>query len=202
MTKSLQEWAGPTTKMVALVFTDIVNSTALGNQLGDEKWISLLQNHFRRARQHMRGLECCEIKIIGDAFMVVFRTAPEALDFAVAFSKDTGDFRVAIRVGIHVGPVRVIDNDIYGMMVNYTKRVESAFAEPGITLSNEAKAHIDYEKAARHTTISFREYSAVFKGFNEQQRLWRVLTTGEVLADLFRTLQLPGTQTGPRPRRK
>ena len=110
--------------MVALVFTDIVDSTALGNQLGDERWIEVLLPHFAQARDLMNNYDCYEIKIIGDSFMVAFRTAVDALDFALAFHNDTGDQRVRIRAGIHVGPVRIIEDDMYGMMVNYTKRVK------------------------------------------------------------------------------
>jgi class 3 adenylate cyclase len=185
MTKSLQEWARPNTKLVALVFTDIVDSTSLGNSLGDEKWIALLRKHFDRARFLMWTLDCCEIKIIGDSFMVVFRSVLEALDFALAFNKDTGSPEIKIRVGIHVGPVRVIDNDIFGIMVNYTKRVESAFSVSGIVISSEAKTHIDYEKATRHSTIIFKSYKARFKGFDAPQTLWRVRTPEDTIRDLF-----------------
>jgi hypothetical protein len=38
-------------------------------------------------------------KVIGDSYMVAFRTAVKALDFAVAFQKNTGDRRVNIRAG-------------------------------------------------------------------------------------------------------
>jgi hypothetical protein len=50
--------------------------------------------------------------------MVVFRTAVEALDFAVAFYSDTGDEQIKIRAGIHVGPARIIEDDLFGIMVN------------------------------------------------------------------------------------
>lgn len=161
--------------MVALLFTDIVDSTALGNQLGDEQWIEVLQTHFAQARRLMNSYDCYEIKIIGDSFMVAFRTAVDALDFALAFHNDTGDTRVKIRAGIHVGPVRIIDNDMYGMMVNYTKRVESATNSNWVALSNEAKSHVDYEKAARHSLLKIRPRRVDFKGFPQPQTVWVVL---------------------------
>jgi len=109
----LEDWAGPS-KQFALVFTDIIGSTALGNKLGDEQWADLLVKHFAQARKLMSSLDCHEIKVIGDSFMVVFRTAVEALDFALAFYSDTGDERIEIRVGIHVGPARIIEDDLFG----------------------------------------------------------------------------------------
>ncbi len=161
--------------MFALVFTDIVDSTALANQLGDESWIELLLKHFAQARRLMAQYDHHEIKIIGDSFMVVFRTAVDALDFVLAFHSETGDERIKIRAGIHVGPARVIDDDIYGTMVNYTKRVESATPSNWVTLSNEAKSHVDYEKAARHSLLKIRPRRAVFKGFSQPQTVWTVL---------------------------
>jgi class 3 adenylate cyclase len=186
--------------MLALVFTDIVDSTSLGNLLGDEKWVQLLLKHVKRARGLMYGKDCFEIKIIGDSFMVAFRTALEALDFALAFRDDTGDPSISIRVGIHVGPVRIIENDLFGMMVNYTKRVESAFSETGITLSDEAKKHIDYEKASRHATLHFKSYVTPFKGFNQNQIIWRVMTPIDAIADLFANIGVPRPRKRPKPK--
>ena len=151
LTLSLQEWAGAS-RIFALVFTDIVDSTALGSALGDEQWMLVLRKHFARARSLMVSDKCYEIKMIGDSFMVAFRSAIDALDFALAFHKDTGEDFVRIRAGIHVGPIRVFENDLFGMMVNYTKRVESTDNDAGfIVVSDEARNHIDSEKASRHS---------------------------------------------------
>jgi len=170
----LEDWAGPS-KQFALVFTDIIGSTVLGNELGDEQWTDLLVKHFAQARKLMSSLDCHEIKVIGDSFMVVFRTAVEALDFALAFYSDTGDERIEIRVGIHVGPARIIEDDLFGTMVNYTKRVESqATRRCRIVLSDVAKSHIDLEKAARHSSLQFLPRTAKLDGFTEPQNVWGV----------------------------
>jgi class 3 adenylate cyclase len=116
MSESLEHWVG-TSKILALVFTDVVESTALGRALGDERWMQVLRKHFAKARSLMSSDKCYEIKMIGDSFMVAFRSAIDAVDFAVAFHADTGDKCVRIRAGIHVGPIRVFENDLFGMMV-------------------------------------------------------------------------------------
>ena len=176
MDKTLQQWAG-STKMIALVFTDIVDSTDLGVRLGDERWIQLLRKHFARARSLMKKFDCYEIKIIGDSFMVAFRDAVQALDFAVTFKDNTGDSQIRIRAGVHVGPVRIVENDIFGLMVNYTKRIESVATDGGVVISDEAKTHIDYEKAARHSRLMFKPVAAPLKGFLTPRPVWRVLSS-------------------------
>lgn len=183
MSNTLQGWAGES-RIVALVFTDIVDSTLLGNQLGDEQWIELLLKHFSQGRIFIHRFKGFEIKIIGDAFMVAFRTAVEALDFALAFSENTGDERIIIRAGIHVGPVRIIGDDIYGMMVNYTKRVENQAEAALIALSNEAKNHIDYEKASRHSGLDYIPREVKLKGFTQPQKMWTVFDNERLKKDM------------------
>jgi class 3 adenylate cyclase len=191
MSNTLQEWAGAS-RIVALVFTDIIDSTTLGNQLGDEQWIELLLKHFLQGRNLINKHGGFEIKIIGDAFMAAFRTAVNALDFALEFQDNTGDKRIMIRIGIHVGPVRIIENDIFGMMVNYTKRVESQAEDNPVTmLSNEAKSHIDYEKATRHSDLEFIPKEVRLKGFAEPQKLWIVFDTEGFRKALATKIKIP-----------
>lgn len=171
--QTLQEWAGAS-RIFALVFTDIVDSTTLANQLGDEKWIELLRKHFEQARRLMSKYDHQWIKIIGDSFMVVFRTALEALDFALELHEKTGDERIRIRAGIHVGPARIIEDDIFGIMVNYTKRVESTDNPEAIRLSNVAKTHITDERAQRHNGLVYVPKEVIFKGFPAPQTTWSV----------------------------
>jgi hypothetical protein len=151
-----------------LVFTDIVDSSTLANQLGDERWIDLLQKHFGKARELMATYDCHEIKIIGDSFMVIFRSACEALDFALALNEDPGDKRIKIRAGIHVGSARIVDNDILGNMVNYTKRVESVQGPVSVKLSDAAMRQVEDEKAQRHSGLRYERVFDMFKGFGEQ----------------------------------
>ncbi len=106
--QTLQEWAG-TSRIFALVFTDIVDSTKLANELGDERWIDLFLKHCARARELMPKYNGHEIKTIGDSFMVIFRTALDAMDFLLALVSNTGDERLSIRAGIHVGSARIME---------------------------------------------------------------------------------------------
>src|SRR5258706_6880414 len=91
-----------------------------------------------------------EIKIIGDSFMVAFRDVLDALDFVLALRSNKGDNRIRIRAGIHLGSARIIDDDIFGIMVNYTKRVESTENQFGIRLSDIVKNQVKDEVAQRH----------------------------------------------------
>jgi class 3 adenylate cyclase len=180
---SLQQWAGvedwnPRTTL-AVLFTDIIDSTTLARTVGDKAMFEMLDKHFETARIKLMRYDAFEIKIIGDAYMAAFRTADDALQFALEFRADTGDPQIAIRVGIHVGPVRIKDNDIYGLMVNYAARlshVEDA-GEEGIFLSDSAKANIEAEYGSKQKDFLLGPMpNTNLKGFPPNERIWLVLT--------------------------
>jgi class 3 adenylate cyclase len=146
-----------------------VFTTTLANELHDEKWIEVLLTHFAQARKLMAKYDHHEIKIIGDSFMVAFRDVLGALDFAVALQANTGDDRIKIRAGIYLGSARIIDDDMFGIMVNYTKRVESTENHHGIRLSDVVRNQIKDEGAQRQFGLGFQELKLGFKGFPERQ---------------------------------
>jgi class 3 adenylate cyclase len=176
--QSLRTWLGVDRGPIALAFTDIVGSTKMAVSMGDRSWIALLMEHFKKARHYTKINGGFEVKLIGDACMVLFRTADAALEFAMGFAADTGDSRISIRAGIHVGDVRVVENDIYGVMVNYTFRVQHSMRGSGIAISTPAKLRIEHELGAdqreRFEIIPLMNHEPL-KGFPEdQQTLWQI----------------------------
>lgn len=114
----------------------------------------MLKTHFRRARELRERFNGYEIKLIGDAYMVIFHTGREALGFAKEFVLNPGLSDLFIRVAIHVGGITISDGDVYGIMVNYTARLIDALNDPrwgrrmrlpgpsGIVVSPPAKSQI------------------------------------------------------------
>lgn len=182
---TLEEWAGDV-NYVAIVFTDIIGSTDLGRELGQSQWFDLLQTHFLCARKMTNTFQGHEINVIGDSYMVAFHTTVAAFDFALAFQRNTGDERIKIRAGVHVGPARIIDDDILGidddilgLMIHHRPRVplKSSF-KPWLFLSNDAKTHLDWEKTSRHSWLDFMREEVSFPGSSEKWQLWYVLLSG------------------------
>ncbi len=174
--KTLEEWAGGPMKTLALVFTDIVGSTELGRSLGDEVWVDLLMAHFEQARYLIDEFNGYEIKLIGDAVMVAFHTTKDAVRFAIAFFLDTGAPQIFLRAGVHFGQMRIVDNDLYGLAVNLTSRVQHAGeSPPGIMISDPAKKDAQSEIGTSSTEMRFIENKRDLKGFGSQI-VWRVVT--------------------------
>ena len=177
---NLEEWAGVTDyerrATLAVVFTDIIDSTTLAREVGDGKMFDMLVKHFDAAREVSLYCDGFEIKLIGDAYMVAFKTADAALLFATQFQQHTGDPRIGIRAGIHVGQVRIKDNDIYGLMVNYASRLQHALPLEGIYLSDFAKREIESERGTAQTDFRFSRLPANLPSFGEQEVIWQVMT--------------------------
>lgn len=173
--ETLEEWAGAPYLSLTLLFTDIVDSTRIGIKLGDDNWIENLFVHFSRARTIASQFDCYVVKSIGDSFMVAFRRSTEAVLFALEFSVDTGIEYIGIRVGINSGDVQIRENDIYGLNVNYTSRVQHALDREGILVSNSVKK--DFEKRfGSSSEVRFVPKIMDLKSFGNEN-LWLAATS-------------------------
>jgi class 3 adenylate cyclase len=150
-----------------------VASTKLAVELGDERMAELRRSHFEQARRILSEHGGYEIKTIGDSFMVAFRTAVDALDFALKLYSDSGDRRIRVRAGIHIGPVHVEEEDAFGVMVNFTARVLGKAESAELWISDEAKADINQENATRHSNLRWESHAECeLKGFPGRHLLW------------------------------
>jgi class 3 adenylate cyclase len=150
------QWAGSDFMTLAILFTDVVESTALGQELGGESMEWVRQAHFRQTRKLLRKYRGWEIKTIGDSFMMAFRNVADALDFAIGLHSNTGHGRIKIRVGIHIGPLQIKDNDAYGNTVNFADRIKTLIKSDEIWISDRAKEDIDLLSADRHQNLKWK----------------------------------------------
>src|SRR4051794_38534228 len=109
-----------TTENVAVLFTDMVGSTALASSLSPQAADELRREHFSILRQAVAEAEGVEVKNLGDGVMVVFASASSALSCAVAMQQDIerdNRFReqvVGLRVGLSGGEVSREGDDYFG----------------------------------------------------------------------------------------
>ena len=109
-----------TIENVAVLFTDIVGSTALASNLAADAADELRREHFSILRQAIAEAGGTEVKNLGDGVMVVFSSASAALSCAVAMLQGierdnrAREQAVGLRVGLSVGEVSREDDDYFG----------------------------------------------------------------------------------------
>jgi adenylate cyclase len=146
-------------KLAAIMFTDMVGYSAM-SQKNEDLALELLQLHREMVRESLKNFNGNEIKTIGDAFMVQFSSAIDAIKCAVNIQKNFKEYNeqneeernIYLRIGIHIGDVVQRDGDIYGDGVNISSRLEPLAEPGGICISEDVarlvqnKVDFDLEK--------------------------------------------------------
>jgi len=172
-TRNFQKWAGGKRVTLAIVFTDVVDSTVLGEEIRDEAMNEVRRAHFAQSRKLIGEYKGREIKTIGDSFMVAFKSVDAALDFARGLQENSGHPRLQIRAGIHIGSMQVEEGDVFGGTVNFAARVVGTIKGAEIWLSDRAKKDIEELGAERHKLLKWKKHSRVsMKGFPDVFTLW------------------------------
>jgi class 3 adenylate cyclase len=117
---------GPGGRILATVlFTDIVDSTATLQRLGDATWRDLLIKHNARLRDALNTYRGREVTTTGDGFLAVFDGATNAVRCGVAMARAARDIGLPIRVGVHTGEVEFVGSNVRGVAVHTAARVMS-----------------------------------------------------------------------------
>jgi class 3 adenylate cyclase len=161
---------------VTLLFSDIEESTALTERLGDAAWMELLRAHNGIVREQIAACNGYEVKSMGDGFMLAFRSATDGLRCAIgmqqAFAQHNAEAAqpVNVRIGLHTGEAVKEANDFFGTHVNLAARIGGAAAGGEILVSGLLK-----ELAATAGKFRFDAGEEVeLKGLQAAQRVHRV----------------------------
>jgi class 3 adenylate cyclase len=119
--------------LATVLFTDIVGSTRLAAELGDERWHALLGEHNRVARAQLERFGGNEVKTVGDGFLATFDGPARAIRCALAIRDGLGELGLEIRAGLHTGEIEVQSDDIAGLAVHIGARI-SGLAQGGEVL--------------------------------------------------------------------
>ena len=117
----------------AVLFTDIVDSTAMAERIGAAPWQQLLSAHNERFQFELDRFRGRLIKNTGDGLLALFDGSERAVRAAAAMIRAAHDLGIAVRAGIHTGEIELEGGDIRGMAVHMAARVMSV-AGPGEVL--------------------------------------------------------------------
>ena len=125
-----------------ILFTDMIDSTATTQRLGDASAQDLVRAHNTVVRDSLRVFGGLEIKHTGDGIMATFPSASRALScalaiqFGVALHNATNATDLQVRVGLNAGEPMVEEKDLFGTSVQMAARVCGEAQRGQVLVSN------------------------------------------------------------------
>jgi len=126
--------------LVTLLFTDLVDSTAMAKRLGDVAWRDVLSAHYEATRVALERHHGHEVNTTGDGLLATFDGPAAALRCAAAVGRAAGRDGLQIRASVHVGEVELVGTDVRGVAVHEAARILSAAAADEILVSTTTRA--------------------------------------------------------------
>jgi class 3 adenylate cyclase len=129
----LRRGAGTDRALSTILFTDIVSSTERAAEVGDRRWTEVLDRHDAVMRRQLTRFGGREVNTTGDGMVAEFDGPTRAVTCGQALVDAASQVGVSIRVGIHTGEVERRGDDVAGLAVHLSARVQ-ALAQPGEVL--------------------------------------------------------------------
>ena len=121
--------SAPSAGLVTILFTDMEDSTALTQRLGDAGAQELVRRHNAVVRKALKEHSGDEVKHTGDGIMASFPVASGALACAVAIQRAlaeenaSAETAVRVRIGLSAGEPVAEEGDLFGSTVQLAARV-------------------------------------------------------------------------------
>ncbi len=144
---------------LTIFFSDIEDSTALNEAVGDRAWLKILGSHDRVVRREVERNSGYVVKSQGDGFMVAFGAATEGLRAAAGIQRrleapprSLRGKRIAVRIGVHTGQALEKGGDLFGRNVALAARVADQATGGEILVTEEVS-----EAAGEEDELAFGE---------------------------------------------
>jgi class 3 adenylate cyclase len=153
----------------AVLFTDIVGSTAIASEMGNTRWSELVSRHHRLIRREIRRFDGREQDTAGDGFFVSFERPADAIRCAVSSAEAVRALGIEIRAGVSFGQLELVEGKAGGLIVNTAARVMSVAGAGEVLVPAAVKDLVP------GTGISFDDHGTHgLKGIEGKLRLCRV----------------------------
>jgi class 3 adenylate cyclase len=121
------------TYVTSVLITDVVDSTATLERLGEHEWRRVQAAHYEQMRRILDRHRGVEVTTTGDGMLATFDSAARAVRAAAEIHEGAERLGIRIRAGIHTGEVEPVPGNVRGLAVHLAARIAAA-ASPGETL--------------------------------------------------------------------
>jgi TolB-like protein/class 3 adenylate cyclase len=185
-----------TRQLAAIMFTDIVGYTALMGK-DEPKAMGLVRKNREVQKPLIEKYNGSLLKEMGDGNLASFPTASDAIYCAREIQQALhSDKELNLRIGIHLGEIRIEGGDIYGDGVNVASRLE-AIAEPGgiyisDTVQKSIRSQPDIQTAylgeleLKNVDYAVKTYAIRGEGLPRPKKTAEKHLSGRLMAELQR----------------
>ncbi|MFC6636990.1 adenylate/guanylate cyclase domain-containing protein [Sulfitobacter sediminilitoris] len=106
-----------------IMFTDIVGSTKIANEIGDRAWNDTLAAHHDEVRNQLEIFGGREIKTTGDGFLAMFDGPARAIHCGHSIQSAMEVIGLKVRIGLHTGECTISGQDVSGIAVHIAARI-------------------------------------------------------------------------------
>ena len=125
--------------LATVLYTDIVDSTAQVERMGDARWRALLDLHDDIAARLLGAQGGRLVKSTGDGVLATFDGPGRAIRFGVGFRDQLQPLELGIRTGILTGEIEIRGQDIGGIAVHLASRIMALAGRGEILVSRTVK---------------------------------------------------------------
>jgi class 3 adenylate cyclase len=122
-----------------VLFTDIVGSTERAQELGDQRWRDLLEQHNSVVRWELERFRGREIDTAGDGFFATFDGPARGIRCGKAIIESVHKMGLDVRAGLHTGEVELSGDAVRGIAVHTGARVASHAGVGEVLVSQTVK---------------------------------------------------------------
>lgn len=157
-------------KLLSIMFTDIQDYSKIMNK-NEQLGLKILENHNRILNECIKNGSGNIIEITGDAFLVSFESAVEAVHCAVNIQKklkeynesDQNSEKIWIRIGIHLGDVVEFEGKLKGDVINIAARIQQSAKSGSVYFSETVysaiknKTELEIKSAGKYSLKNISE---------------------------------------------
>jgi class 3 adenylate cyclase len=155
-------------RLAAIMFTDMVGYTTL-TQNNEPLALKVLERHNQLIRPILPRYRGREIKAMGDSLMVEFESALDATNCAIEIQHLLHDYnvsardewRIILRIGVHLGDVVHSDGDVLGDAVNVASRIQPLADPEGVCVSQQVYDQVRNKLTHPFTKLERRDLKNV-----------------------------------------
>ena len=171
---------------VTLFFSDLSNSTALYEEIGDAPAYSRVGSHFEFLTRNILEGGGAVVKTMGDAVMAVFNRPEDAVATAIKVQQefryfaetlsDTGN--IALKIGLHCGPVLAVNSnerlDYFGRAVNIAARTVGVSNGGDVILTGEVWESREVQAFVERKNLRTQQFATTLRGVELSRELVRL----------------------------